>query len=613
MGISSAINNAVNGLKTNQQQSALVAQNIANASTPGYTTKTLSVQNYQTPDGIAGLLGVVQRLVNQEVQNQFNSSTSQTNYLSTQNTYATSIDQLFGTPGSTNTLQGALGAFQTALSTLQASPSNQSAQQGAVSAAQTVAQAFNQVSSSIQQLRSQADAQISDAVGQVNTLTKTISDLNNQIVSGQAAGNDITNLQDQRDLAVTQLSQYVDVNTRTDLTGAMNVFTSAGMQLVGASATQLSFSPSGVLSASANGAVITTGTGANSIDVIATGQIRSGSLAALVNQRDTVLPKAQNQLDDLAATIASSFSDTTTKGTTVTSGSQSGQSVDLTGLQYGNPVNLTYVDSTGATKKLMLVPVNGAGNLPVPKTLSNDPTVNVVGFDASSGNIATNAANALQTALGASFTVTNPSGNTLQVLNSGSGSASVTALSATVTQTQVQAGTATLPLFTYGSTGTPYTGAYTGGKAQKTGFSSVISINPAVLATPALMTQMSTSTQAGDPTRPTAMLTNFTNAQGTFGPETGIVGGNGTFQATITGFANQITSYWGAQSQNATSALNTQQVIQNNLQSQVTSTSSVNMDTQLSQLVQIQAAYQANARVMTVAQSMLTTLMQIQV
>ncbi|MFX8637124.1 hypothetical protein ABTM28_20295, partial [Acinetobacter baumannii] len=90
------------------------------------------------------------------------------------------------------------------------------------------------------------------------------------------------------------------------------------------------------------------------------GQIRSGSLAALVNQRDTVLPKAQNQLDDLAATIASSFSDTTTKGTTVTSGSQSGQSVDLTGLQYGNPVNLTYVDSTGATKKLMLVPVNGA-------------------------------------------------------------------------------------------------------------------------------------------------------------------------------------------------------------------------------------------------------------
>lgn len=613
MGISSAINNAVNGLKVNQQQSALVAQNIANASTPGYTTKTVSVQNYQTPDGIAGLMGVVQRLVNQEIQNQFNQSTSQTNYMSTQNTYATSIDQLFGTPGSTNTLQGAIGAFQTALSTLQASPSNQSAQQGAVSAAQTVAQALNQVSSTVQQLRSQADAQISDAVGQVNTLTKTISDLNVKIVSGQASGNDVTNLEDQRDLAVTQLSQYVDVNTRTDLTGAMNVFTTAGMQLVGAAATQLNFSPSGVLSATATGGVITTGTGANTTDVIASGQVRSGSLAALVKQRDTVLPQAQNQLDDLAATIASAFSDTTTKGTTVTSGSQSGQSVDLTGLQYGNPVNLTYVDSTGATKKLMLVPVNGSGNLPVPSSLSTDPTVNVVGFDASSGNIAANASTALQTALGASFTVTNPSGNTLQVLNSGTGSASVTALSATVTQTQVQGGTATLPLFTYGSAGTPYTNSYTGGKAQKTGLSSVISVNPAVLANPSLMTQMSSTTLAGDPTRPTAMLSNFANAQGTFGSETGIVGGNGTFQATISGFANQITSYWGAQAQNATSALSTQQVIQNNLQTQVANTSSVNMDTQLAQLVQIQAAYQANARVMTVAQSMLTTLMQIQV
>lgn len=613
MGISSAINNAVAGLQINQQQSALVAQNIASASTPGYTTKVLTVQDTQTPEGIGGMLGTVQRLVNQEIQQQFNASTSQTNYMSTQNTYATSIDQLFGTPGSTNTLQSAIGALQTALSTLQASPSNQSAQQGAVSAAQTLAQSLNQVSNSIQQLRTQADGQISDAVGQVNTLTKNISDLNIKIVAGHAAGNDITNLEDQRDLAVTQLSQYVDVNTRTDLNGSMNVFTSAGMQLVGATATQINFNPAGVLSAQSTAGAITAGTGANLTDLIGSGQIRSGSLAALVNQRDVVLPKAQNQLDDLAATISGAFSDTTTTGSTVTSGAQSGQAIDLTGLQNGNPVNLTYVDSSGNTQKLMLVPVNGTGNLPVPQSLSNDPTVKVVGFDASSGNIAANAASALQTTLGSGFSVTNPSGNTLQVLNSGTGAQSVTSLSATITQTQVQAGTATLPLFTAGSAGTPYTGAYTSGKAQKTGLSSVISVNPAVLTDPTVMTKMSASTLAGDPTRPTAMLTNFSNAQGTFGPETGIVGGNGTFQATISGFANQITSYWGAQAQNATSALNNQQVIQNNLQTQVTNTSSVNMDTQLAQLVQIQSAYSANARVMTVAQAMLTTLMQIQV
>jgi flagellar hook-associated protein 1 FlgK len=168
-------------------------------------------------------------------------------------------------------------------------------------------------------------------------------------------------------------------------------------------------------------------------------------------------------------------------------------------------------------------------------------------------------------------------------------------------------------LFTAGSGGTVYTGSYANGVAQKSGLSSILSVNPAVLADPTLTVNMSATTAAGDPTRPTAMLTKFSTAQGTFGPETGIVSGSGSFQATIAGFANQITSYWGAQSSNATTALSSQQVIQNNLQGQYTSTSSVNMDTQLAQLVQIQSAYTANARVMTVAQAMLTTLMQIQI
>ncbi len=109
------------------------------------------------------------------------------------------------------------------------------------------------------------------------------------------------------------------------------------------------------------------------------------------------------------------------------------------------------------------------------------------------------------------------------------------------------------------------------------------------------------------------MLNALTTSQSTYGPETGIVSGKGSFKTTISGLANQMTSYWGAQSENSTTALSSQQVIQNNLQSNYTTTSTVNMDNQLAQLVQIQSAYTANARVMTIAQAMLTTLMQIQI
>jgi len=624
MSISAAINASIAGLQINQQESALVAQNIASASTPGYTTKTLSVSDSVSPEGLAGMIGTVQRQVNLQVQQQLNSSTSENSYLSTMSSYASSIDQLFGTPGSANTLEASISGLTSALSTLQASPSSQAAQQGAVSAAQTMAQTLNQMSSSVQSMRTQADGAIADGVAQVNTLTQNISDLNTKIVNGTAAGQDVTNLQDQRDLDVNQLSSYVDVQTRTTSTGAMNVFTTAGFQLVGAAATKLSFNQSGVLSASsvysANSAQsnvggITIGSGDNTTDLVATGQIRSGSLAALVAQRDSVLPQAQNQLDDLAASISGAFSDTATQGTAVTSGSNTGESVDLTGVQNGNPVNLSYVDVSGNSHQVELVPVNGASNLPLPQSLSTNPNVKVIGFDNSgaSGSTATAAAAALQTALGSGFAVSNPSGATLQVLNTGLGKASVTSLNATVTATQTQGGTATFPLFTVGTGGPAYTDAYASGAAQKSGLSSVLSVNTAVLNNPSLLVAYSASTPAGDPTRPTAMLTALTSAQSTYGPETGIVSGTGSFTTTISGLANQMTSYWGAQSQNATSALSSQQVIQNNLQSSYTSSSSVNMDNQLAQLVQIQSAYTANARVMTIAQAMLTTLMQIQV
>jgi flagellar hook-associated protein 1 FlgK len=620
MSISGAISASVAGLTITQQESALIAQNIASASTPGYTTKVLAVQDNVTTDGLAGMSATVQRQINLQVQSQLNSSTSVTSYLSTQNSYATSLDQLFGTPGSTNTLGASISGLTSALSTLQASPADQSAQQGAASAAQTLAQTLNQMSSGVQTMRTQAEGAISDGVAQVNLLTKNISDLNNKIVSGLAAGNDVTNLQDQRDLDVNQLSSYIDVQTRTSSSGSMSVFTTAGLQLVGAQATTLNFNQAGVLTATSQYAAnssqstvgaITTGSGDNTTDLIATGQIRSGSLAALINERDVVLPQAQNQLDDLAASISSAFSDTTTQGTAVGSGSTAGLSVDLTGIQNGNPVNVSYVDASGKTQQLELIPVSSSTSLPLPQSLSTNPNVKVVGFNNTGSNTAAAAAAALQTAVGSGFTVSNPAGNTLQIVSTGTGQ-TVTGLSATVTQTQVQGGTATLPLFTVGSGGPTYTGNYTTG-SQKTGLSSVISVNTAVLSNPSLLVAYSSSTLAGDTTRPTAMLTAFTTAESTYGPETGIVTGTGSFKTTISGLANQMTSYWGAQASNSTTALSSQQVIQNNLQSTYTSTSTVNMDSQLAQLVQIQSAYTANARVMTVAQAMLSTLMQIQI
>ena len=353
------------------------------------------------------------------------------------------------------------------------------------------------------------------------------------------------------------------------------------------------------------------GTGADATDVIGANLIRSGSLAALMNQRDKILPQAQNQLDDLAAATATAFSNTTVKSTAATSGTQAGLTVDLAGIQYGNPVSLSYVDNaSGRTQKVMLVPVNGQGSLPLPQSVSADPNTRVVGFDLSAGMAS--AATQIQAALGTNFTVSNPAGNQLTILDDGTtyNRVDISSLSAYITQTSLQGGSTAMPLFTIGSNGPLYTGAYTT-RPQKTGLAQMLAVNQGIVNDPSLLVKFSATTNDGDPTRPQALVDQLSNAQFSFGPETGIVQGSNSFTTTISDFANQMTSHWGQVQQDATTAQSSQNVIQNNLQQRFTATSAVSMDQELAQLVQIQSAYSANARVMTVAQAMLQTLMQI--
>ena len=51
----------------------------------------------------------------------------------------------------------------------------------------------------------------------------------------------------------------------------------------------------------------------------------------------------------------------------------------------------------------------------------------------------------------------------------------------------------------------------------------------------------------------------------------------------------------------------------NTLQQKLKSTSGVNIDTEMASLISLQNTYAANARVMSVIQSMMSTLMQVQV
>lgn len=620
MAISSALSIAVSGLASTQRETDTVALNIAHAQQPGYVRREMTVADYVGTNGTIGLRGTVQRQIDTELQRQLNLATPQTTFADVQNRFAGRLDQLMGTPGTSNSLSGVFAAMNEKLQALSASPDSLTARIDAVNAAKRVALNLNQYSADIQDMRTEAEQAIAEGVGRVNTLLQNIETLNEKIVAQKAAKQDCASLEDARDLSVKELATWVDVQTRENGAGQMTVFTRSGLTLVDSSAITLGFDKQGTLSpdtlwnadASLRGVgTITVETnGAPSVDLLAGGLIRSGKLAAYVDVRDRMLVTAQNQMDALAASLADAMQGKDVAGTAATSGAQAGFDLDLSALQSGNPITLETLDiATGKTKTVTFLRVDSAASLP----LSDDATAKagdtVHGIDFSGGMASV--ASQIQAALGSAYTVSNPSGSTLRILDDGAaGTIDIKSLTARVTTTAATDGDLGFPLFTDGTGGTLFTDRVDGG-LQRRGFSARIAVNDAILQDPSRLVQWQTSpaTLAGDPARPNELLSRLANTSFAFGPDTGVVSGQTAFTATIDGFANAVVSHWGMTVSDTQAAKDSQDLIQNNLESRMTESSSVNIDQEMARLIQLQSAYAANARVLQVAREMLDALM----
>jgi flagellar hook-associated protein 1 len=218
----------------------------------------------------------------------------------------------------------------------------------------------------------------------------------------------------------------------------------------------------------------------------------------------------------------------------------------------------------------------------------------------------------LNAALGSNnLQFSNPSGNTLQVVNAIAGT-TVNAASVTATVSSLTSGSPQLPLFTDG--GSLYTGAITGNGSQMTGLAGRITVNQALLNNPANLTVFSNSppTPAGDTTRSDFIFSQLTNGSFTYTPQTGLGSQTAPYSGTIGQYLQQFLSVQANAATSATQLQQGQDVVVSTLQQKFDSTSKVNIDTEMSNLIALQNSYAANAHVMSVIQSMMSTLEQMQ-
>ncbi len=314
--INSAFSLISQALDADQAGLSIVANNVANANTTGYTRE---VPNWQenTPvliNGISYGTGVTetgptsvrdsvlqQRLVQQQ------------QLASASGTRLTALDtlQALFTPdsGSTSSTAGDIGSnitsFFSSFSSLESNPTNNALRQQVLSSATTLAGDISNAAASLNSQRSALDQEAAGVTSQVNTLTSAIAQLNQQIQS-TSPNSDPGTLEDQRQQDISQLSQLVGINQVTTENNGLSITTTSGQLLVseGSSFQMTTGTVSGV-----------TDFFVGSTDV--TSQLTSGGgeLGGFLTARDQDIPNALSSLDQLAYSISTNVNALNNTGT----------------------------------------------------------------------------------------------------------------------------------------------------------------------------------------------------------------------------------------------------------------------------------------------------------
>jgi len=621
MSLSNAISAALSGLRVTQTGVGLIADNIANAETPGHIRKSILQGSAAFNSGGVQLLGVTREL-DIFVQRQLRAELAGASYATKVDDFYQRIAQIYGQPGGLNSLDTLYNNFSNSLRSLVTSPESIAMRTNVLNQAAVLAQQLNAMSGDIQELRTQAEISISSAVNRVNEILQSIEGISGHLASASAASSESAGLLDTRDSLIAELSKLMDVRVVEFERGQVSIFTNSGVSLFDHKAARLSFdgrdtiAPQSLWNMDANlrqvGTIkLVTPTGYE-LDLIADKAIRSGEIAANLEMRDQILVQAQAQIDEIAHALALAMSNRTVSGDATTSGAAAGFDLDLAELKNGNVITLVYTDNvSGQQQRVSIVRVDDAGALPLGNGFTTDPNDNVIGVDFSGGMGAVVAA--LNTALSATGLVfDNPSGSVLQVLDDGAPNlVDVNIFEASITASMFDAGELSLPFFVDGGSNSLYTNFVTATGTQKLGFASRIAVNPQLKADSSRLVSYAPGTPGGDPARPQFLDQQLTAVAWTYSPASGIGTSTRPYQGSLSDFIRQAISMQGAAAENAQRLREGQDIVVNALQERFSERTSVNIDAEMARLLQLQTAYGANARVISAVKEMIDLLMRV--
>ncbi|MCZ0928068.1 flagellar hook-associated protein FlgK [Vreelandella janggokensis] len=314
----------LSGLNAAQNALNTTSNNISNVYTPGYNREITKLG-----ESSAGTSGVqvndIERQFNQYVAEQLNSAKTQSSALETYYNQVTQIDNLLADRDAG--LAPLMQNFFSSLEDLASSPSDPAARQGVLGNAETLSAQFRSFDSYLQDMQTNINSQLKDEVTQINNTTEQVAGLNKEIALARARTGEAPNsLLNQRDKLVSDLNERMDLRLNIQDGKTYNVSLPNGQPLVtGTNSFQLETMEADY---DPQRTVIGYRDGGGNLSQLDEDVVTGGSLGGLMNFRQETLDKTQNQIGQLAVSLSSAMNE------------QHKQGVDLNGEQGENFFNI---------------------------------------------------------------------------------------------------------------------------------------------------------------------------------------------------------------------------------------------------------------------------------
>ncbi len=375
MSLFSSIRMAANTLQTDQIALQVIAQNIANANTPGYIREEVVLTPAPTfrYGGLLLGLGVRVEAVIQKIdhflEERLRGAVSDKTSAEAQEETYLELEQLLGELSETD-LSSRLNAFFSSIAEVLNQPESRSVRNLVVLQGQTLASEISRLANRVNEIRAAVNGRVTQMADDINRLLEEIRTLNIRITEtegGSVSKSHAVGLRDQRLKALEKLAELISIRVEEQDNGSVTVYCGADYLVSEGFARQVEVAKSTDRGLSISNIQL--------VDTQSPLDTQSGRYYGLVYARDQILGGFLDQLDDFARTLIFEFNKIYASGQGLVGFQQltSQAQVDATdkplnqvGLSF-TPVNgsfqvLVYNRKTGLTKTTDIrVDLNGIG------------------------------------------------------------------------------------------------------------------------------------------------------------------------------------------------------------------------------------------------------------